>query len=250
MQINETITTDTATTTRTGATTYTVVHHPSSLRNYLYDHREWQIELGATEHTARHVCPPEYAAADERAGRTFSYPVDRAKARRTLEIGSVGGWSQMALVALVEAHNAEGLNPTSSLLLTLAARVETSMQPPARGAATANTLREFAGMPDLTGVAETTLATTFMLLGQAQKVSDTPPITARRATCREIAGLLSPHAGLLTYGAGGRGAALDLWAHFCNLPGDGPRRVEIRATANREHSELVDACTQAAVLAT
>lgn len=137
-------------------------------------------------------------------------------------------------------------NPTSALLLTLADRIEASMQPPARGAATANTLREFAAMPDLTGIAETTLAATFMLLGQAQ-VSDTPPTTARRATCRELAGLLNPNAGLLTYGAGGRGAALDLWAHFCNLPGAGPRHEAIRATANREHSELVDACPLASV---
>ena len=134
---------------------------------------------------------------------------------------------------------------TSDLLLILAKRVESSMQPPARGAAAAATLREFAALPDLTDVAVTTLASAFLIVGTARE-GDTPPVTARRSTCREFAHLLAPE---VEWKAGDavRAAALDLWAHFCHLPGEGPRYEAIRATANREHSDLVDACPPAVI---
>jgi hypothetical protein len=130
-------------------------------------------------------------------------------------------------------------NPTSSILLTLADRAEKALQPAARGTATANTLREFAAIPNLPAIDAADIISAFIIAGRAAP-SDTPPITSRRATCRELADIMpGGQMGIASVSA----AALALWAAFDRIAGDGPRTDAIKATALREFKELVEAAT-------
>lgn len=130
-------------------------------------------------------------------------------------------------------------NPTSALLFTLAARAEAALQPVARGAATANTLREFAAIPNLPTIDAADIISAFIIAGRSAP-GDTPPITSRRATCRELADIMpGGQMGMASVSA----SALALWAAFDRIGGEGPRIDAIKATALREFHELVEAAT-------
>ena len=133
---------------------------------------------------------------------------------------------------------------TASLLLILADRTEGALQPTARGAATAGTLRAMAEIPGLPLVSPPDLIRALVILGQA-RAADAPPVAARRVTVRELADLVPDGAAQI---AEVTAAALLLWAAFTRLPGTGPRIDAIQATARRELAELLVAADPSAVL--
>lgn len=138
-----------------------------------------------------------------------------------------------------DSRNTMTINPTSALLFTLAGRSEQALQPAARGLATANTLREFAAIPNLPAIDAADLISAFIVLS-CSTASDTPPVISRRATCRELADIMP---GGLTGIARPSAAALALWAAFDRIAGEGPRIDAIKGTAMREFRELVAAAT-------
>lgn len=136
-------------------------------------------------------------------------------------------------------------NPTSALLITLADRAEAALQPAPRGLATANTIREFAETPNLPNITAADLIGAFIIAGRAAP-GDTPPVTARRATCRELADITpGGQMGMAEVSA----SALALWAAFDRIGGEGPRIDAIKATAMREFKELVAAADDSTRLA-
>lgn len=137
------------------------------------------------------------------------------------------------------------MSTTIEILLTLADRAEASLQPPARGLATANTLREFAAIADLPAIEAHELVAAFIILGRPTD-DDAPPVIARRATCRELADIIPGGVlGMATVSA----PALCLWAAFDRIGGEGPRIDAIKATAMREFKEMVNVADKAAKMA-
>jgi hypothetical protein len=124
---------------------------------------------------------------------------------------------------------------TTDLLNTLADRVEGALAPEARAKATAATLRELARIPALPHVHAHHLAGALITVAR-ELPDDDAPVSARRATCRELADLV-PDGGMEI--ASVSLSALLLWLEFARLRGDGPRIAAIRTTARRELLELV-----------
>jgi hypothetical protein len=133
----------------------------------------------------------------------------------------------------------------SAYLTVLADRAAQALQPEARGAATAATLRELAAIPGLPDIHPSSLVEALIILSQRQS-GDLPPVAARRLTCRELSDITP--GGTLSI-ASVSSEALLLWSAFTRLAGEGPRYDAIRATAQREFAELLAAADDAAKLA-
>lgn len=142
-------------------------------------------------------------------------------------------------------QKATAMTTTASLLLTLADRAEGAIQPAARGAATAGTLRALAAISGLPPVRPADLIAALVLLGQ-HRHEDPPPVAARRITVRELADLVPDGVAQI---AEVTASALLLWAAFTRIPGAGPRIDAIQATARRELAVLLGRAEASTVLA-
>lgn len=137
------------------------------------------------------------------------------------------------------------ISPTD-LFLPAAAELQATAQPPGRGAAMASTLRAFAeqAKPDVRYSASV-MRLAYLLLGQ-HRGDDTPPVTARRSTCLEIADaigaahILGPRPAPGSINGAEMSGVLSWWAFATLTPGDDARSAAIRDTARRESAELDD----------
>lgn len=127
-------------------------------------------------------------------------------------------------------------------LFTPAADVVTrTMQPQGRAVATAATLLELAlaARPDMR-LDPKVLRAAYIHLG-TPRTGDTQPVTARRATCLEIAAAITTAHGIGSHirpTMESLDGVMQWWAAATIIPGDDARAAAIRDTAAREQREL------------
>ena len=128
------------------------------------------------------------------------------------------------------------MSTATETFTVIAGIVESALQPPARGQATAATLRQFAAWCEPSGcyLEQGDVECAYRLLAEAQADDEPGDVVGRRKTVGEIAALLAP----------AHDAALPRFAHAMTqvvaaLDGStDPREVTIRTTARREVDEI------------
>lgn len=105
--------------------------------------------------------------------------------------------------------------------------------PEGRANAIKATLTQIAGLYNAKNVAPRDLAAAFTLLGQ-DRDGDTPPVTARRATCRDIAAAMNLTGGTAHQAGVWFDAQVSAWCGSSD-----PRQRAMAETARRELAEII-----------